>query len=72
MVLGDVTNEPNYCKVCQECPTEIETREDINYHVMNDHEVTAVLDHYGHAWVEQRKHCIRRGSPFEDHGFLSH
>ena len=39
----DMINEPTYCKVCKECPHEIETSEDINFHVMNDHEVIEVI-----------------------------
>ena len=49
---GDSCNEAfeeNYCKVCEECPDEIETSEDVNYHVMNDHEVNAVISMYGHS-----------------------
>ena len=65
---GDSSNEAfeeNYCKVCEECPDEIETSEDVNYHVMNDHEANTVLSKYGHEWVNQRKYCIRKDSPFE-------
>ena len=52
-------NEPTYCKVCKECPNEIETSEDINYHVMNDHEVKLVIDSYGQEWASERQYCIR-------------
>ena len=62
---NDVINEPTYCKVCRECPDEIETSEDINFHVMNDHEVMAVLETYGQEWASERQYCIRRWSPFE-------
>ena len=54
--------EENYCKACEECP---ETSEDVNYHVMNYHEANAVIQKYGHEWVNQRKYCIRKDSPFE-------
>ena len=65
---GDSSNEAfeeNYCKVCEEWTDEIETSEDVNYHVMNEHEANAVLSKYGHEWVNQRKYCIRKDSPFE-------
>ena len=62
---NDVINEPTYCKVCRECPDEIETSEDINIHLMNDHQVMAVLETYGQEWASQRQYCIRRWSPFE-------
>ena len=60
----NVINEPTYCKVCKECPDEINTSEDINFHVMNDHEVKSVIENYGQAWASARKYCIRRRSPF--------
>ena len=56
---NDVINEPTYCKVCKECPDEIETSEDINFHVMNDHDVKSVIDNYGQEWASARKYCIR-------------
>ena len=58
-------HEPNYCKVCEECPHEIVTSEDVNYHVMNDHEAHEVQEKYGDEWIQARRYCIRRGSPFE-------
>jgi hypothetical protein len=58
-------HEPNYCKVCEECPDEIVTSEDVSYHVMNDHEVFAVREKYGNEWIKEKQYCIRRGSPFE-------
>jgi protein-arginine kinase activator protein McsA len=62
---SDVVNEPTYCRVCKECPDEIKTSEDINFHVMNDHEVMAVIENYGKEWASERQYCIRRWSPFE-------
>ena len=64
---NDVTNEATYCEVYKECPDEIETSEDVNYHVMNDHEVKAVIAEYGQEWASARKYCIRRWSPFENY-----
>ena len=64
---NDVIDEPTYCKVCKECPDEIETSEDINFHVMNDHEVKAVIGNYGQEWASARQYCIRRWSPFENY-----
>ena len=64
--LKSVVNEPSYCKICKECPDDLESREDVNYHVMNDHEVKDVLMEYGRPWIEERKYCIRRSSPFEE------
>ena len=63
--------KPTYCKICQECPYEIETSEDISYHVMNDHEANQVYEKYGKLWVDQRRYCIRRGSPFNLEKWLS-
>ena len=62
---SDVLNEPTYCRVCKECPDEIETSEDINFHVMNDHEVMEVIQSYGKEWASERQYCIWRWSPFE-------
>ena len=59
-------NEPTYCKLCKECPDEIESAEDLSYHMMNDHEAQEVLDNYGQQWIEDRRYCIRRWSPFTD------
>ena len=63
---NDAMNEPNYCKVCKCCPNEIETSEDISYHVMNNHVVKEVIDAYGQDWASERRYCIRRWSPFEN------
>jgi hypothetical protein len=57
-------HEPNYCHVCEECPDEIVTSEDVSYHVMNDHQVQDVREKYGNDWIHARQHCIRKGSPF--------
>ena len=62
---SDVVNEPTYCRVCKECPDDVETSEDINFYVMNDHEVMAVIENYGQEWASERQYCIRRWSPFE-------
>ena len=56
--------QPTYCKICEECPEEMETSEDVNYHVMNNHETKLVYEKYGKLWVEERRYCIRRNSPF--------
>ena len=63
---SDLINEPTYCKVCKDCPNEIQTSEDINFHVMNDHEVNAVIENYGEEWASDRRYCIQRWSPFEN------
>ena len=62
----DITSEPTYCKICKECPDEFETAEDVNYHVMNNHETQDVLFNYGKDWIEDRRYCIRRFSPFSN------
>ena len=31
----DIVLKPTYCKICEECPEEMESGEDISYHVMN-------------------------------------
>ena len=61
----DVTDEPTYCKICAEVCEEMETSEDVFYHIMNNHEVDDVLKDYGQEWIQARKYCIRKGSPFE-------
>ena len=57
-------NEPYYCKLCKDCPDELEYGEDLSYHMMNDHEPNEVLVNYGQDWIEARRYCIRRWSPF--------
>jgi hypothetical protein len=56
----ELTSKPTYCKICE----EMETSEDINYHVMNNHETSMVYAKYGKLWVEKRQYCIRKNSPF--------
>ena len=51
--------QPTYCKICEECPDEMQTSEDVNYHVINNHETNLVYDKYCKLWVEER-----RNSPF--------
>ena len=34
--------KPTYCRICPECQYEIETSENISYHVINDHETKQV------------------------------
>ena len=60
----DIVLKPTYCRICEECPEEMESSEDISYHVMNDHETKLVYEKDGKLWVNQRRYCIRRGSPF--------
>ena len=62
----DLVCKDTYCKVCRECPDEMETSDDISYHVMNDHYPKEVLKMYGQEWIEQRRYCIRKWSPFEN------
>ena len=56
--------QPTYCKICEECPEEMKTSEDVNYHVMNNHATNLVYEKYGKLWVEERRYCIRKNSPF--------
>ena len=67
IVDSDIVLKPTYCKVCEECPEEMECSEDVSYHVVNDHETNLVYEKYGKLWVDQRRYCIRRGSPFNLH-----
>ena len=50
--------QPTYCKICEECPEEMKTSEDVNYHVMNNHATNLVYEKYGKLWVEKRRYCI--------------
>ena len=61
---SDTIQETTFCRICKDCHEETKTSEDLSYHVMNNHETSHVFQAYGHEWVEQRKYCIRRGSPF--------
>ena len=60
----DKTDEPTYCKICAEVCEEMETSEDVFYHIMNNHELDDVLKEYGQEWIQARKYGIRKGSPF--------
>ena len=60
----EIVNEPTYCRICKDCHEEIETAEDLSYHVMNNHETNDVVLNYGMDWIESRRYCIRRNSPF--------
>ena len=62
----DISSEPTYCKICKECPDEFESAEDVNYHVMNNHQTQDVLINYGKNWIEERRYCIRKFSPFSN------
>ena len=57
-------DDPHYCRICKNSD-EIESAEDLSFHMLNDHEPEKVLEIYGQDWIEERKYCIRRGSPFE-------
>ena len=57
-------NDPNYCKICKNSD-EIESAEDFSFHMIYDHDPKEVLAMFGQNWIETRRHCIRRGSPFE-------
>ena len=59
------TDDPNYCIIFQDSE-EIEYAEEFSYHMMNDHDPKEVLASFGHTWIEERRHCIRRRSPFEN------
>ena len=61
---ADEHDDPNYCYICKNSD-EIESEGDLSYHMMNDHPASEVLSLYGEAWIENRRYCIRRGSPFE-------
>ena len=58
-------DDPNYCIICKDSD-EIESEEDLSYHMMNDHEPQQVLAIFGPTWIEERRYCVRRGSPFEN------
>ena len=68
--IADNNHEETFCKICQSCHEETKTSDGLNFHVMNNHEAIHVYEIYGHDWVEQRRYCIRRGSPF--FGLLPH
>ena len=55
--------KPNYCKLCKEC-SELETADDLSYHMMNDHNPEEVLQIYGRQWIDDRRYCVRKWSPF--------
>ena len=61
---GKKMEKPTYCKLCKECWPEMETAEDLSYHMMNNHEPQEVFENYGQRWIEERKHCVRKMSPF--------
>ena len=54
-----------FCEICGNCHEETKSSDDLSYHLMNDHEVVEVMTSYGQKWIEERLHCIRRGSPFQ-------
>ena len=54
-----------FCEICGNCHKETKRSDDLSYHLMNDHEVVDVMTSYGQKWIEERLHCIRRGSPFQ-------
>ena len=56
-------DDPAYCFICKNSD-ELESEEDLGCHMMNDHDAKEVLGHYGKPWIEERRHYIRRGSPF--------
>ena len=62
--LEDQSDNPNFCKICKNSD-ELESAEDLSYHMMNDHEPDEVLAIFGRNWIEERRYCIRRSSPFE-------
>ena len=53
-----------YYEICKDSD-ELESEEDLSFHMMNDHNPEEVLKLYGHDWIEERRHCIRKHSPFE-------
>ena len=55
-------NDPNYCKTCKNTD-EIESAEDFSFHMMNDHDPNEVLAMFEQNLIEQRRHCIIKGSP---------
>ena len=56
-------DDPAYCYICKNSE-QLASEEDLSYHMMNDHDAKEVLAIYGEAWIENRRYCIRRGSPF--------
>ena len=55
---------PSYCKLCRTCEEETDTAEDLSYHLMNNHQPQEVLEHYGQKYIQEKRYCIRKGSPF--------
>ena len=58
------TNDPTFCPICKNSD-ELESAEDLDYHLMNDHDPQKVFAIYGKEWIENRRKCIRKWSPFE-------
>ena len=55
---------PSYCKLCRTCEEETDIAEDLSYHCMNNHQPQEVLEHYRQKYIQEKRYCIRKGSPF--------
>ena len=66
IVCDEVSSEPDinhviYCKICYD---ETQCEEDLWWHLMNNHYPAEVLNHYDAKIIEQKRYCVRKGSPF--------
>ena len=57
-------NHPSYCKICKSCSRETESEEDLWWHLMNNHNPVDVVDNYDKEKIEEKRYCVRKGSPF--------
>ena len=58
-------DDETFCKICKEWHEETKTSEDLNFHVMNNHEIVDVFQAYGQEWVETRRlYSERISSPW--------
>ena len=53
------SKENGYCQCgkCEDCET-MTTQDGIDIHILNEHEPTQVLRHFGEYWIMKRKHYI--------------
>jgi hypothetical protein len=48
--LEDKLNDANFCKICKDSD-ELESAEDLSYHMINDHDPQEVLALYRNNWI---------------------
>ena len=58
------TDHVSYCKVCEDGSEETNSEEDLAWHLMNNHDPEEVLDKYGRQFIDDKRYCVRKGSPF--------